>query len=87
MLNTLLPALLRLADVKGHNPAAVGVLWAFAGGRKLFVDQATALILGYSYRFFTGKDLLKVGAVLTIVEGLFIVVLVPLYWPLIGLAW
>jgi sodium-dependent dicarboxylate transporter 2/3/5 len=62
------------------------MLWAFAGGGKLFVYQATALILGYSYGFFTSKDLLKVGAVLTIVEGLFIVVLVSLYWPLIGLA-
>jgi di/tricarboxylate transporter len=69
MVNTLLPALLRLAGVQGHNPAAVGMLWAFAGGGKLFVYQATALILGYSYGFFTSKDLLKVGAVLTIVEG------------------
>jgi di/tricarboxylate transporter len=87
MVSTLLPALLRLTDVQGHNPAAVGMLWAFAGGGKLIVYQATALILGYSCGFFTSRELLKVGAVLTLVEGLFIVVLVPLYWPLIGLAW
>lgn len=31
--------------------------------------------------------MLKVGAVLTVVEGLFILLLAPLYWPLIGLPW
>jgi anion transporter len=87
MVSTLLPGLLHLADVQGYNPAAVGMLWTFAGGGKLFLYQNTALILGYSYGFFTGKDLLKVGAVLTLVEGLFIMVLVPIYWPLIGLPW
>ena len=87
MVSTLLPALLRVADGQGYNPAAVGMLWTFAGGGKLFMYQNTALILGYSYGFFTAKDLLKVGAVLTVTEGLFIMVLVPIYWPLIGLAW
>jgi hypothetical protein len=42
------------------------MLWTFAGGGKLFMYQNTALILGYSYGFFTAKDLLKVGAVLTV---------------------
>ena len=54
----------------GYNPAALGMLWTFAGGGKLFLYQNTALILGYSYGFFTVKDLFKVGAVLTVVEGL-----------------
>jgi hypothetical protein len=33
------------------------------------------------------KDLFKVGAVLTVVEGLLILVLGPLCWPQIGLSW
>ena len=33
------------------------------------------------------KDVLKVGAVLTVVEGFILMVLVPMYWPLIGLPW
>jgi peptidoglycan hydrolase-like protein with peptidoglycan-binding domain len=43
--------------------------------------------LGYSFGYFEGKDLLKVGAILTLVEGLILMVLVPLYWPLLGLPW
>jgi hypothetical protein len=45
------------------------------------------LVVGYSYGVFTRKDLLKVGAVLTVVEGIFILLLVAWYWPLSGLAW
>jgi di/tricarboxylate transporter len=45
------------------------------------------VIFGYSYGYFQKSDLIKVGAVLTIVEGLFLMVLVALYWPLIGLSW
>ena len=87
MVSTLLPGLLHVADTQGYNPAALGMLWTFAGGGKLFLYQSTPLILGYSYGFFTVKDLLKVGAILTVVEGLLILVLVPLYWPQIGLSW
>jgi hypothetical protein len=29
----------------------------------------------------------KVGLVLTIIEGIILFLLVPLYWPLIGLSW
>jgi di/tricarboxylate transporter len=43
--------------------------------------------VGYSYGYFESKDLLKVGAVLTIVEAIFLMILVPVYWPLIGLHW
>jgi solute carrier family 13 (sodium-dependent dicarboxylate transporter), member 2/3/5 len=87
MLSTLLPALLTVATMQGYNPAAMTLLWVFAGTGKLFVYQNAALMLGYSYGCFTGRDVLKVGAILTAVEGLFLLVLVPYYWPLIGLPW
>ena len=73
--------------MQGHNPVAMTMLWAFAGGGKLFAYQNTGLVVGQSYGVFTSKDLIKVGAVLTIVQGIFILPLVSLYWPLIGLAW
>jgi hypothetical protein len=83
----MLPVLLNVATTQGYNPLVMCMLWVFAGGGKLFVYQNTVLMMGYAYGMFTGKDLLKVGAVLTLVEGLLILLLVPLYWPLIGLSW
>jgi anion transporter len=87
MASTMLPVLLNAADAQGYNPAAIGMLWTFAGTGRLFVYQASSLVLGYSFGVFTAKDLLKVGGILTLVEGLFVMILVPVYWPLIGLPW
>ncbi len=73
--------------IAGCNPVAIGLVWTFAGGAAIFAYQSAVLVMGYSYGYFETKDLLKVGAVLAIVEGLLLIVLVPLYWPLIGLNW
>jgi len=62
------------------------MIWTFASGGKIFVYQSAVLIVGYSYGFFDAKDLLKVGLVLTAVESAILVLLVPLYWPLIGVS-
>jgi solute carrier family 13 (sodium-dependent dicarboxylate transporter), member 2/3/5 len=66
---------------------ALGMIWAFAAGGKLFGYQSSVVILRYSYGYFQGRDLIKVGAILTLVEGLLLIVLVAMYWPLIGLSW
>ena len=87
MVTTVLPVLLKFAQINGYNPVAVGMIWAFAAGGKLFVYQSSALIYGYSHGYFTARDLLKVAGILTLVEGVILMVLVPLYWPLIGLPW
>ncbi|MGC4081181.1 MAG: hypothetical protein QM736_03460 [Vicinamibacterales bacterium] len=42
-------------------------------------------MVGYSYGYFDSRDLLKVGLLLAILESLILFLLVPLYWPLIGL--
>jgi di/tricarboxylate transporter len=42
-------------------------------------------MLGYAYGYFETKDLLKLGITLTVIEGFLLALLVPLYWPLIGL--
>jgi di/tricarboxylate transporter len=87
MLSTSLPLLLQITEDQNNNPISLGLLWAFAGGGNLFVYQSSVLVLGYSYGYFTGKDLLKVGLALTVIEGILLMFLVPLYWPMIGLNW
>src|SRR5438552_2431721 len=87
MLSTSLPILVNFAVQHGFNPVALAMVWNFASGGKMFVYQSAVLILGYSYGYFQGKDLIRVGLVLTIVEGLILLFLVPFYWPLIGLQW
>ena len=46
--------------------------------------QSGVLIVGYSYGYFAARDLIGIGAWLTIVEFVVLVPLVALYWPLIG---
>ena len=43
------------------------------------------MVVGYSYGCFDARDMLKIGACLTIVESLVLLLLVPFYWPLIGI--
>jgi solute carrier family 13 (sodium-dependent dicarboxylate transporter), member 2/3/5 len=87
MLSTSLPVIIKFAQAHHLSPVALAMLWNFASGGKLFVYQSSVLVLGYAYGQFDGKDMLKVGAVLTIAEGLIVMCLVPIYWPLIGLQW
>jgi len=49
------------------------------------VYQSAVTIVGYSYGFFEGKDLLRIGLYLTVLESLILLLLVPYYWPLIGI--
>lgn len=87
MLSTGLPVLIHYAQAHGFNPTTFAMIWAFASGGKLFVYQSAVLIQGFAYGYFDGKDMLKVGFALTIVEGLLLWFLVPVYWPMIGLNW
>jgi di/tricarboxylate transporter len=70
----------------GLDPLALGMVWTFAAGAKIFLYQSAVLVVGYSYGYFSTRDLLRVGAVLSIAEWLILVLLVPVYWPLIGLS-
>jgi len=54
-------------------------------GGKIFVYQSAVLVVGYSYGYFDARDMFKVGLALTIVQSIILLILVPLYWPLIGL--
>jgi sodium-dependent dicarboxylate transporter 2/3/5 len=85
LLATTIPPLMNFARAEGLDPLALGMIWTFGAGGKLFVYQTAVLVVGYSYGCFTARDMLKVGAALTVVESLILLFLVPLYWPLIGI--
>ena len=85
MLSTSLPVVLQLALDHGLDPLAIGMIWTFAAGGKIFVYQGAVLVVGYSFGHFDAKDMLKVGFALTVVESLILLLLVPFYWPLIGI--
>jgi di/tricarboxylate transporter len=85
MLSTSLPVVLELAKDHGLNPLAIGMIWTFAAGGKIFVYQGAVLVVGYSFGHFDAKDMLKVGFALTVVESIILLLLVPFYWPLIGI--
>jgi sodium-dependent dicarboxylate transporter 2/3/5 len=87
MLSTSLPVMITYAQSHGFNPIAVAMVWAFASGGKLFMYQSSVLIQGFAYGYFDSRDMFKVGLALTIIEGIILFLLVPLYWPLIGLSW
>jgi len=85
MLGTSIPLIMELAKSGGFNPLQLGLIWTFAAGGKLFAYQSGVLIVGYSYGYFDARDLLRMGACLTVVEFIVLVPLVPFYWPLIGI--
>jgi di/tricarboxylate transporter len=69
----------------GINPLSLGMIWTFGAGPKVFMYESAVLVVGYSYGYFTNKDMLKIGAILSVVTALILLLLVPLYWPLIGI--
>jgi solute carrier family 13 (sodium-dependent dicarboxylate transporter), member 2/3/5 len=85
MLGTSLPLLMNFAKSHGLNPLALGMIWVFASAGKIFVYQSAVLIVGYSFGYFRARDLLRIGLLLTIVEFIAIMLIVPFYWPLIGI--
>jgi solute carrier family 13 (sodium-dependent dicarboxylate transporter), member 2/3/5 len=85
MLGTSIPLVMEFAKSHGLNPLQLGMIWTFAAGGKLFAYQSGVLIVGYSYGYFAARDLVRMGAWLTVVEFVVLLLLVQFYWPLIGL--
>lgn len=85
MLGTSIPLLMNFATTHALDPLALGMIWTFASGGKLFVYQSAVMIVGYSYGYFDGRDMLRVGLALTIIESALLLLVVPFYWPLIGI--
>ncbi len=85
MLGTSMPLVMEFAKSHAMDPLLLGMIWTFAAGGKLFAYQSGVLIVGYSYGYFAARDLVRMGAVLTVVEFVVLLLLVQFYWPLIGL--
>jgi solute carrier family 13 (sodium-dependent dicarboxylate transporter), member 2/3/5 len=85
MLGTSMPMLMNFAKSHGFSPLQLGMIWSFAASGKIFVYQSGVLTVGYSYGYFQAKDLLRIGFYLTVIESIILLLLVPFYWPLIGI--
>jgi sodium-dependent dicarboxylate transporter 2/3/5 len=85
MLATSIPALMSFAHSSGLSVLPIGLVWTFAAGGKIFVYQSGVLVAGHSYGYFDGRDLFRVGLCLTAMESLVLLILVPFYWPMIGI--
>jgi sodium-dependent dicarboxylate transporter 2/3/5 len=85
MLATSIPPLMTYARQHAIDPLTLGMIWTFGAGPKIFIYESAVLVVGYSYGYFDNKDMLKIGALLSIVTALILLVLVPWYWPLIGI--
>jgi di/tricarboxylate transporter len=86
MLTATMPAVLSLGVSAGYSPVVVGLVWVFGTAGRLFPYQSGVLMVGYSYGYFDGADLIKLGLLLAILESILLLLVVPLYWPLIGLS-
>lgn len=84
MLATSMPLLMTFAKTHGLGPLSLGMVWVFGSAGKIFVYQSAVLIVGYSFGYFKPRDLLRLGILLTLVEFVAILLIVPFYWPLIG---
>jgi sodium-dependent dicarboxylate transporter 2/3/5 len=85
MLSTSLPPLMTYAREHAIDPLALGMIWTFGAGPKLFIYESGVLVVGYSYGYFDSKDMLKIGGLLSIITALILLLLVSVYWPLIGI--
>ena len=85
MLSSSIPPLMNYTLAHGLSPLVVGMIWTFGAGAKIFIYQSAVLVVGYSYGYFDSRDMLRVGAWLSVVEFVFLFLLAPLYWPLLGI--
>jgi sodium-dependent dicarboxylate transporter 2/3/5 len=85
MLATSLPVLMQFAHTHNVDPLTLGMIWTFGAGGKIFIYQTAVLVVGYSFGCFTPKDMLKMGLALTIIEFFLLLLIVPFWWPMIGL--
>ena len=85
MLATSTPLLMQFATEHGLSALKLGMLWVFASSGKIFVYQSAVLMVGYGYGYFRAKDVLMMGLLMSVVDSVLLLFLVPYYWPLIGI--
>lgn len=85
MLATSLPVLMQFAHAHNVDPLTLGMIWTFGAGGKIFIYQTAVLVVGYSFGCFTARDMFRMGLTLTLIEFVLLLLIVPFWWPLIGL--
>jgi anion transporter len=85
MLATSTPLLMDFATQHGLSALKLGMLWVFSSGGKIFIYQSGVLVIGYGYGYFKAKDILRLGLLMSVVDSLLLLIVVPFYWPLIGI--
>ncbi len=85
MIAATMPSLMRFSIENGFNPLSMGMVWAFAAEGKVFIYQSAVLAVGYAFGYFSTRDLFKFGLALFLVESFLVLVIIPIYWPLLGL--
>ena len=85
MIAVSMPLVMRFALQNHLNPLALGMVWSFATGGKLFIYQSLVLIAGYTFGCYGAKDVFKIGLFFLIIQSLLMLLIVPIYWPLIGI--
>jgi di/tricarboxylate transporter len=85
MLGTSTPLLMQFALTHGLSALKLGMIWVFSSGGKIFVYQSGVLIIGYAYGYFRSKDILRLGIIMSAVDSLLLLLVVPFFWPLIGI--
>ena len=84
MLGTSIPLVVEFAKSHGLDALWIGMVWTFAAGGKLFAYQSAPLIVGYAYGYFKHTDMLKLGAILTVVEFVMLTFCTGVWWPIFG---
>ena len=86
MLGTSMPALMNYAVTHHLNALALGMIWTLSSSATVFLYQNAVLIVGYSYGFFTARDLFRLGLWMSVINSLLLLLAVPFYWHWIGIA-
>ena len=85
MLGTSVPVLMNFALAHHLDPLALGMVWTFACSGKIFMYQSAVLVVGYSFGYFRAKDLFRLGLCMSVVDSVLLLLIVPFYWPLVGI--
>jgi len=87
MVASLMPVALTFAVGTPYNPVWLGMVFMVAGSVAfLFPQQSIGSMTTYALGYYTSKDMLVVGGLLTIVIAVITVLAAFFYWPLLGLA-
>jgi hypothetical protein len=67
------------------NASATSQRTGRASRSRIFIYESVILIAAYSLGSFDARDILRVGFLFAVVQCILMALLIPLYWPLIGI--